>query len=132
MFKTRDNSIFETYELAEDHSLKINMVSEIINLLGGKNQDIDNTSSFSNGGGYYIINKEDYEKALEKIELLCEKLEFKYKIYSREASEHKYLRDIFHIQSCIVVGAKDIIRVGQPYYAVNPLKLGDKIYNKKG
>lgn len=131
-FKTSDNQLFDALDEALKHEKLKTMVNEIIQLLGGEKEDIcPDSCDFSNGEGYYILDKEKLKLAGELSIKLQEELGLdEYELTSRVCYENDYLGHISQKLSCITSlddGTK--IRVGQAYYANNLDKLGNKIYN---
>ena len=132
-FQTTDNKLFETLREAKKHQDLKDEVDEIIQLLGGTNNDISpNSTAFSNGEGYYVISDENFKLAREAINFLMKKLEIPDGciIESRFCHEHYYLGNISTIVKCIFSKDRQFIRVGQPYFVQNFDKVTQHIFKK--
>ena len=130
-FETTDKSLFDNYNDAETHQKQIDKVDDIKELLGGDSRKISDDTSFSNGEGIYIISDKNFKEANEKINELKREFDVEdYNIRGRMLSEHQYLGKISGTMGCIFKNNKDqIVRVGQPYFALHPEELGTRIYN---
>jgi hypothetical protein len=126
MFKTIDGKLFEDYNKANLHNKKLIPIYEVVVLLGGVDNEIDDSCEFANGGGYYTIPMDDYNKANILIESLLKKYNIPYNINSRVCYEHPYLGII----SNITIKMNNNKRYGQSYYANHPLECKDIEWNK--
>ena len=127
-FETEDGKLFDKQSEAEAHETIYFQVLEIIDLLGGPNSAIDNTSEFANGGGYYTLDFDNHLKANEKMSNLIKQIFNKYLSFtSRQVYEHELLRKASDIYWCITNGK----RYGQIFYALNPSIAKDKEFNKR-
>lgn len=131
-FETLDGKQFKNLIEAKNHQQLKSFQDEIMYLLGGYTNEIDpNSSGFTNGDGYYVLDKEKLKLAGQLTILFQEELGLsEYPLNSRMCYDNEYLSSISHTVNCITTledGTK--IRVGQPFYAANIDQLGDKIYN---
>lgn len=133
-FETLDGKKFNDLLEAKNHQQLKFFQDEIMFLLGGSNKDIDPESNgFSNGEGYYVLDKEKLKLAGQLTISFQEELGLgEYPLNSRTCYENEYLNKISHTINCITSledGTK--IRVGQPFYTANMNELGDKIYGQE-
>ena len=133
-FETLDGEKFDDLLEAKNHQQLKSIQNEIMSLLGGENKDIDPESNgFSNGEGYYVLDKEKLKLAGQLTISFQEELGLgEYPLNSRTCYENEYLNKISYTINCITSledGTK--IRVGQPFYTANMNELGDKIYGQE-
>lgn len=130
-FETLDGKQFKNLIEAKNHQQLKSFQDEIMYLLGGYSNEIDPTGNFTNGDGYYILDKEKLKLAGQLTILFQEELGLsEYPLNSRMCYDNEYLNSISHTVNCITTledGTK--IRVGQPFFTSNINQLGDKIYN---
>ena len=132
--ETIDGKLFKDHEEASHHEEVIILVTKIIKLLGGTNNDIcPSSSDFSNGDGYYSISQADYTEA----EMLTETLlkwtdQETYSITSRACYDNQYTGPVGRVMACVFEVSNGYRRVGQPYYAQNSGQVGNIVYNPKG
>ncbi len=112
MFRTTDGKMFEVEAKALKHQDKLDLVNEIIELLGGHNHQVQSRTQqdFYNGEGFVVISEENFKSVEKLISKLLEEVGISGSITSNRAYDNPLTGDVARIYASVFKGEDGVIR----------------------